>query len=112
MDTTEHDHEACAKLVREAAALNTALMNQDLREATRPTTVKPAGPFGGNSQSGRTAKHGTQSGYVMHRRHGQDACQPCKDAHAAYARPEPMRLDGCTCHAIAGSHASGCQWAM
>jgi hypothetical protein len=105
---------------------------------SRPTTVKPAGPFGGNSQSGRTAQHGTQSGYVMHKRHdstcprvtgitthdamrvrhhkshghglrpGQDsdinceacqredremacacdreACQPCKDAHAAYGR--------------------------
>jgi hypothetical protein len=128
--------------------------------AARPTTVKAAGPFGGNSQSGRTAQHGTQSGYVMHRRAAQaehDAagpahadwcagpsthiteCQLCKDAHAAYAnrsgpprytateraiqaemqataayagRPVPVRLDGCTCRAIAGSHAASCQWAM
>ncbi len=77
----------------------------------RPTTVKPAGPFGGNSQSGLTAQHGTQSGYVMHRRAAQaehdaagpehagwcagpvthqTACQPCKDAHAAYVR-DPYR---------------------
>ena len=51
----------------------------------RPTAVQPAGPFGGNSQSGKIARHGTQSGYVMHKRHGQQACQPCKNAHAAYA---------------------------
>ena len=55
-------------------------------DCPRAGTVKPAGPFGGNSQSGKVAKHGTQSGYVMHRRHGQTACQPCKDAHAAYVR--------------------------
>jgi RecJ-like exonuclease len=134
----------------------------------RSTTIKPAGAFGGNSQSGRVAQHGTQSGYVMHKRPvcctacGGDgwlpsldtpatcpycqgsgkvagaACQPCKDAHAAYGRrpgpprytateraiqaemeataayvrPAPMRLDGCTCRAIAGSHAASCQWAM
>jgi len=26
------------------------------------------------------------------------------------ARPVPIRLDGCTCQAIAGSHAHGCPW--
>ena len=80
--------------------------------ATRATTVHPAGPFGGNSQSGLTAQHGTQSGYVMHRRAAKaehdaagpehaawcagpsthvSTCQPCKDAHAAYVRkPKPL----------------------
>jgi hypothetical protein len=98
-------------------------------EVTRPTTVKAAGPFGGNSQSGRTAKHGTQSGYVMHRRHraqcdrmactcDREACQSCKDAHAVYVRPDLTEaeimggyLDGCTCRAIRGAHAASCQWA-
>jgi hypothetical protein len=81
-----------------------------LTSCARPTTVKPAGAFGGNSQSGRVAQHGTQSGYVMHRRAAQaehDAagpahaawcagpsthiteCQPCKDAHATYMRRPP-----------------------
>ncbi len=32
------------------------------------------------------------------------------DIHRLTARPEPIRLDGCTCQAIAGSHAHGCQW--
>jgi hypothetical protein len=59
------------------------------RLRARPATVKPAGPFGGNSQSGRTARHGTQSGYVMHMRHKipHDVCGgACRAAHARYRR--------------------------
>ncbi|HEV2241807.1 MAG TPA: hypothetical protein VGR98_12255 [Streptosporangiaceae bacterium] len=31
---------------------------------------------------------------------------------AAATRPEPPRLDGCTCEPVAGSHRPGCAWAM
>lgn len=31
-------------------------------------------------------KHGTRIGYRRHREAGEDACQPCKDANAAYGR--------------------------
>ena len=31
-------------------------------------------------------RHGTRAGYLAHRRAGQDACRPCKDAHAEYQR--------------------------
>lgn len=29
---------------------------------------------------------GTENGYSSHRRHGEDACGPCREAHAAYHR--------------------------
>ena len=86
---SDQERELSAR-VAGAHAVNSGAMDA---MAARPTTVKPAGPFGGNSQSGRTAQHGTQSGYVMHRRHKQEACQPCKDAHAAYVRRPAMADD-------------------
>lgn len=30
--------------------------------------------------------HGTNAGYQRHRRRGDQACQPCREAHSAYAR--------------------------
>jgi len=29
---------------------------------------------------------GTNGGYQQHRKHGEEACQPCKDANAAYVK--------------------------
>lgn len=37
---------------------------------------------------------GTQSGYVRHARLKEDACRPCKDAHAAYNRGRYRALYG------------------
>lgn len=31
-------------------------------------------------------KHGTAVGYVLHRRRGEQPCQSCREAHAAYQR--------------------------
>ena len=32
------------------------------------------------------SEHGTRAGYLAHHRAGQEACQPCKGAHAEYQR--------------------------
>lgn len=31
-------------------------------------------------------RHGSHGGYLAHNRLGEDACQPCLDAHAAYVK--------------------------
>lgn len=46
--------------------------------AGRMVAVRPGGR--------RPAECGTDSGYVKHRRDGQEACLPCKAAHAAAHR--------------------------
>jgi hypothetical protein len=117
MDTDKNTDRPLLNLTRHDLAVlastgdSGALEEWQARErGGRPTTIRPAGAFGGNSQSGKVAQHGTQSGYVMHRRAAQaehDAagpahaawcagpsthiteCQPCKDAHATYMRRPP-----------------------
>lgn len=39
-------------------------------------------------------KHGTHLGYTQHRRLGEEACQDCKDGHAAQVARYRRRGDG------------------
>lgn len=36
--------------------------------------------------TGRPAACGTRAGYMRHKRAGEDACEPCKEANRAYFR--------------------------
>ncbi len=45
----------------------------------------------GYARSQEPARHGTQSGYVVHRTFGEDACGECKAAHAAYCAAQRTR---------------------
>lgn len=51
--------------------------------ATR-ITVNPDKVFTGSNRG--QGKHGTQSGYSLHRQAGQPACDECKAAHNAYEK--------------------------
>lgn len=40
--------------------------------------------------------HGTNGGYINHMKRGEQACQPCRDGHAAYQREWRARQPGNT----------------
>jgi hypothetical protein len=45
----------------------------------------------GYNRSQEPARHGTQSGYVLHRAFSEDACAECKAAHTAYSAAQRTR---------------------
>lgn len=49
-----------------------------------------SGAFSGGNRG--TARHGTHSGYVIHRKYGEDACDACKAAHLAWKKEQRQRI--------------------
>jgi hypothetical protein len=56
--------------------------------ASLPTPRQPKRPIrrGRAARSPGGIRHGTNAGYAAHRARGEDACQACRHAHAAYNR--------------------------
>jgi WhiB family redox-sensing transcriptional regulator len=82
---TEAAHEACRRCSVRSECLADALETGDTgfragttpaeRRSMRRKTPKPVSPFAG-------PEHGTEAGYLRHRRADEDACEWCKGAHA------------------------------
>jgi hypothetical protein len=60
----------------------------DLTAAMKAAAEKSNAFRGFGRQNKKAARHGTHSGYIRHRQTGQEACDACLEAHAAYGRGE------------------------
>ncbi len=67
-------------------------MSRNWRRNSGKAFTGATGPSYSTAQ--QPAKHGTHSGYVIHRAFGEEACDECKQAHAAYSAVQRERRRG------------------
>jgi len=77
-----------AKIICHTCSVRIDCLNYSL---TLPTVVGIWGGLSGRERrefkslkADKPIRHGTNSGYVVHRKRGEEACDECKAAHAAY----------------------------